>query len=163
MTKENEEENKVEGENYYLSSSFSVSETTGTDSLVSYTVTATGIDGVKVVDSTGKEKNEFAPSEQFYIQVPADKVNVNVQKINITATGKFDGVLLGTYYTSPNLQTVVTVTETTVTDDDSIVLEVAGSPDTGMNSVQTVYFIGLIVLLCGIGIIYANAKPVEEK
>ena len=37
------------------------------------------------------------------------------------------------------------------------------SPDTGMTTAQTIYFIGLIVLLCGVGIIYANAKPVEEK
>ena len=32
-------------------------------------------------------------------------------------------------------------------------------PDTGMNTAQTIYFIGLIVLLSGVGIIYANAKP----
>ena len=38
-----------------------------------------------------------------------------------------------------------------------------GSPDTGMNNAQTIYFIGLIILLCGVGIVYANAKPVEQK
>lgn len=38
-----------------------------------------------------------------------------------------------------------------------------GSPDTGMNAAQTIYFIGLIVLLCGVGIVYANTKPVESK
>ena len=35
--------------------------------------------------------------------------------------------------------------------------------DTGMSKAQTIYFIGLIVLLCGVGIVYANAKPVESK
>ena len=32
-----------------------------------------------------------------------------------------------------------------------------------MNTAQTIYFIGLIVLLCGVGIVYANVKPVEAK
>lgn len=149
--------------NYYLSSEFSVSEVTGSGSLVSYDVEATGIDGVKVINDKGEEKTTFAPAEKFFIRVPVDKVPEGVKNINIKVTGTFDGVLLGTYYTSPNLQTVVTVTNTTVADDDSLVLEVTKSPDTSMNSVQTIYFIGLIVLLCGIGIIYANAKPVEEK
>ena len=40
---------------------------------------------------------------------------------------------------------------------------IVGSPDTGMNAAQTIYFIGLIVLLCGLGIVYANTKPVESK
>ena len=36
-------------------------------------------------------------------------------------------------------------------------------PDTGISAAQTVYFIGLIVLLSGVGIIYANVKPTEQK
>ena len=32
-----------------------------------------------------------------------------------------------------------------------------------MSTAQTIYFIGLIVLLCGVGIVYANAKPAESK
>ena len=40
---------------------------------------------------------------------------------------------------------------------------VVGAPDTGMSAAQTIYFIGLIVLLCGVGIVYANAKPIENN
>ena len=32
-----------------------------------------------------------------------------------------------------------------------------------MSAAQTIYFIGLIVLLCGVGIVYANAKPIENN
>ena len=32
-------------------------------------------------------------------------------------------------------------------------------PDTGMGIAQTIYFMGLILLLSGVGIVYANAKP----
>ena len=42
-------------------------------------------------------------------------------------------------------------------------VEFVGTDDTGMTTVQTIYFIGLIVLLCGVGIVYANAKPVQVK
>lgn len=147
----------------YVSSKFSVSETTSSGTLKSYVVSAAGVDGVKVINAAGEETNEFPPSGEFYIQVPADKISEGTNRITVTVTGTFDGVLSGTYFVNSGHQTVVTVTDTEVTDNDSITLEVTGSPDTGMNSVQTIYFIGLIVLLCGIGIIYANAKPVEEK
>ena len=36
-------------------------------------------------------------------------------------------------------------------------------PDTGVTAAQTIYFIGLIILLSGVGIIYANVKPAENK
>ena len=36
-------------------------------------------------------------------------------------------------------------------------------PDTGMTTAQTIYFIGLIILLSGVGIIYATAKPQEQN
>ena len=36
-------------------------------------------------------------------------------------------------------------------------------PDTGMSSAQSIYFIGLVILLCGIGIIYANTKEKQEQ
>ena len=32
-------------------------------------------------------------------------------------------------------------------------------PDTGMGVAQAIYFMGLILLLSGVGIVYANAKP----
>ena len=42
-------------------------------------------------------------------------------------------------------------------------IDFVGTPDTGMSKAQTVFFIGLIVLLCGVGIVYANAKPIEVE
>ena len=57
----------------------------------------------------------------------------------------------------------MSVTGTTVNENKGIEVEFVGAPDTGMNTAQTIYFIGLIILLCGVGIVYANAKPVESK
>ena len=41
--------------------------------------------------------------------------------------------------------------------------DLAPAPDTGISAGQTIYFVGLIVLLCGVGIIYANAKPTQVQ
>ena len=74
-------------------------------------------------------------------------------------------MLEGNYYTanSGEYQKVVTVTGTTKHFSNGVSFEVAPSPNTGVNKAQTIYFIGLVVLLCGIGIVYANAKPSESK
>ena len=63
----------------------------------------------------------------------------------------------------PLLQKVITVTSSTTLTGDATTMEVTGVPDTGVSSAQTIYFVGLIVLLCGVGIVYANAKPVQVK
>ena len=122
-------------------------------------------DAKKIADDAKIFAQESAKEADNLNQTPENenKVTEKLQKIKVTVTGTFDGILIGRYYTSSSYQTVVTVENSTTTADASTTLEVVGSPDTGMSSVQTIYFIGLIVLLCGIGIIYANAKPVEEK
>ena len=151
--------------NYYKSSKITVS--SGED-LQKYTVNlGTNSIGAKVVDASGKEKTSFdvanGDAKEFYIWVPADKVTTTKQTINIDVDGEFTNALSGKYYGISGKQTVVTVTEVPTTGSGNTRLEIVGSPDTAMSSVQTIYFIGLVVLLCGIGIIYANAKPVEEK
>ena len=73
--------------------------------------------------------------------------------------------MAGNYYTAQNgdFQKVVTVTGTTTDVSAGAPFQIIPTPQTGMNIAQTIYFIGLIVLLCGVGIVYANAKPVESK
>ena len=61
------------------------------------------------------------------------------------------------------INNVVTVTGDTMDVSGGLSIEIVGAPDTGMNTAQTIYFIGLIVLLCGVGIVYANAKPVDAR
>ena len=58
-------------------------------------------------------------------------------------------------------QKVVTVTDSPLVATQR--LEAVVVDDYGISTAQTIYFIGLIVLLCGIGIIYANSKPVENQ
>jgi hypothetical protein len=62
-----------------------------------------------------------------------------------------------------NLQKVVSVGGSNYTSSNSKSFSIVTTEDTGMTTAQTIYFIGLVVLLCGIGIVYANAKPAESK
>ena len=137
-------------------------------SLKNYSINVTGIDGVKVIDENGTEIKTLtgiAPSTKFHILIPADQVTTTAKQLNVEITGTFD-YLTGNIYTAKvnaELQKVVTVTGTTRQQKAGISLEIVGTPNTGMSTSQTIYFIGLIVLLCGVGIVYANAKPVESK
>ena len=93
----------------------------------------------------------------------AEKVTKNVQKVVVSVAGNFT-TLEGKYYNAAgDFQKVVSVKTGEKSISRGTEVEFIGTDDTGMNTVQTIYFIGLIVLLCGVGIVYANAKPVQVK
>lgn len=155
--------------NYYQSAKISVVGNPST-SLTSYTISVSGIDGAYVVDADGRDiEGEVAAGTDFYVRVPAEKVTEKVQTLNVNVTGKFTSLTGNEYYTErksaagEDLQKVVSVTGNVINVNAGTEVEFIGAPDTGMNAAQTIYFIGLIVLLCGVGIVYANAKPVESK
>lgn len=160
LKKENSNITKTSDNKFYQSSKFTV---TASEHIKGYTVSLSGVSGAIAVNEKGEVKTEFSPEEVFYVRVPVDKVTDKKQTIDVKVTGTFDGTLAGSYYGITGKQKVVTVTEVDTTEDAFEHLDVVKAPDTAMSSVQTIYFIGLVVLLCGIGIIYANAKPVEEK
>ena len=160
---------KTKDEKYYQSDKISVVGNPSS-SLKNFTVALSGVDGAIAVDSNGnKLTGEVAPGTDFYVIVPVDKVTEKVSKVKVSVTGTFDS-LAGNVYSTTEVsaggkpyQKVVSVTGTTVNENKGIEVEFVGAPDTGMNTAQTIYFIGLIILLCGVGIVYANAKPVESK
>ena len=119
----------------------------------------------KVVDENGAEitaLNGLAKGTKFYIRIPADQVSSDTKTLTVEVVGHFDSVV-GNYYIADGLQKVVTASNTVVVINASDSIDVVGAPNTGMSTAQTIYFIGLIVLLCGVGIVYANAKPAESK
>lgn len=136
------------------------------DKLVRYKVELEDFEGAVLVDQNGHviEEREFpAGSDSFMVRIPADKVTKEVQTLKLKVTGYFN-TLEGVYYgTSNNHQKVVSVKAGQRGINTGAEIEFYGAPDTGMTTAQTIYFIGLIVLLCGVGIVYANAKPVQVK
>ncbi|MBP5679037.1 MAG: hypothetical protein J6X28_04340 [Bacilli bacterium] len=134
--------------------------------LVNYSVDLSGLDGAYVVDKDGNRKSNldtFAPGDYFYIRVPVNKVTGDSTKAKLTIVGEFRNYLGGEAYVATGAQSVVSVTYENYRIYNDSEVNFMVTPDTGMTTAQTIYFIGLIVLLCGVGIIYANAKPVEEK
>ena len=161
VTKAGGEIAKTDDGKYYQSSLITVN---ASGSLSGYDISLSGIDGAIAVDENGNELalTNVAAGKKFYVRVPVDKVTETVQNLHIVVNGHFASTS-GVYYATSdaNLQRLMSVTSGDVSG--GLDLEFVGAPNTGMNTAQTIYFIGLIVLLCGVGIVYANAKPVESK
>lgn len=156
---------KVGDDDTYQTDKISVAAEPASD-LVNYSVDLSGIDGAYIVDKDGNKKtalDTFAPSDIFYVRVPVNKVTKETSSVKISIVGEFQNYLGGDYYVATGSQAVVGVTSERFRVANETTINFLVAPDTGMSTAQTIYFIGLIVLLCGVGIIYANAKPVEEK
>ena len=167
----NEEENATlsEDKKFYYSPLIRAMGTPSED-LRTFDVSLSGIDGATVVDENKQPIERFGipAGKGFYIRIPVEKAPGEGKEGNvyIQGVGHFDGVT-GHYYLASvdgtASQKIVTITGITNDVPADKVVKIIGGGDTGMNTAQTIYFIGLIVLLCGVGIIYANAKPVEVE
>lgn len=153
-------------EKYYQTAQISVN---GEENFNGYSVKLEAApEGSFIVDANGnklEDDDHMSATDKFYIRVPVDKVNENNKIIKFSVTGSFTNYE-GNYYRATGAQTIATVQ--TVTNNVQTGAEIPLNytpdvPDTGLSTAQTVYFIGLIVLLSGIGIIYANVKPSESK
>jgi len=173
VIKEGDEVAKTTDGNYYQSKLIRVQANTDavgdpSTQFQNYDVTLSGVEGAILV---GEDGNELAATgipagKGFYVRVPADKVKDTAQRLSVDVVGHFT-TLAGNYFAKAGdgeaYQKVVTVTGANRNVPAGTDIDFIGIPDTGMSTAQTIYFIGLIVLLCGVGIVYANAKPVEQK
>ena len=153
---------RKDGEDFYRSNLISIA---ATDDLETYSVALSGVEGAYVTDKDGNKLTAtgLTSDKQFMVVIPADKIEEKEYKLNITVTGTFD-IKEGHYYVAgENKQKVISIVDSSMRDATAVEVPFIGCPDTGMNVTQTIYFVGLIVLLCGVGIIYANAKPIENK
>ena len=131
--------------------------------MVKFSLEISGVEGAFVVDENGEEiknLNELPASTKFFVRFPEDKVKERAD-ILIKATGEVGNVAVPHKYTLAGKQSIIKVERGTGPAAGSGILSVVPSPDTGASTSQTIYFIGLIVLLCGVGIIYANSKAVK--
>lgn len=155
---------------------------TSESELSSYTISITNsIKGAELIDESGKKLADTNPAQKFYVKVPKSSVTKEGIKVNIGAAGKvsslggyvYEGVIpaqssTGVAYSNAGspAQKITAVQPVTfdVTAAISIPLKYEVEvPDTGMTTAHTIYFIGLVVLLCGVGIVYANVKPKEAE
>lgn len=158
---ENSEYSQTEDKKFYVSALINV---TGEPSsaMTSFDVALSGINGATLIDENGKEVGltNIAPGTKLYVRVPADNVTEKGQTVKLNVTGHFANSRAYKYTGGSASPQAMALLQPGV---DQAGVELVFAPDTGMNTTQTIYFIGLIVLLCGVGIVYANAKPVQVK
>lgn len=133
--------------------------------------------GVKAVDKDGKEVDlgavitdesgevinniddlKYSELSKFYVRIAAEKVSQDVT-VQVTVNGTFKMYEGNRYVSGADSQEVTTIKFVNKTKSSGKDFDLAPAPDTGISVGQTIYFVGLIVLLCGVGIIYANARP----
>ena len=165
MSKENDEISITSDEKYYQTSLITVSNT-APNNITEFTVSIEAAPaGTILVDENGQEVKDTKNLSKFYVRIPVDKVTEDNKTVRLKTVGTFRGYA-GDYYRAEGAQTVSTVYTTDVPNDTGLEFTINYTPEvpsTGMNMAQSIYFIGLIVLLCGVGIIYANAKPKTNK
>lgn len=151
---------------YYQTSQVSVSGTPS-ENLNGYEVKINSApEGTFVVDVNGnkiEDLTKLSATDKFYFRIPVDKVTEDNKVVKFSVNASFRGYS-GFYYIADNAQTITGVSTEDIPLSDGAEIPINYTPkvpDTGMSTAQTVYFIGLIILLSGVGIIYANVKPKE--
>ena len=161
VSAESSEYSKTEDGKFFVSALINV---TGEPSsaLTSFDVALSGINGATLIDQDGKEVGltGIAPGTKLYVRVPSDNVTEKGQTVKLNVTGHFANSRAYKYTGGADSPQAMALLQP---GTDQAGVELVFAPDTGMNTTQTIYFIGLIVLLCGVGIVYANAKPVQVK
>ena len=167
MSIANQEISVTDDEKYYQTSLVTVS-STDPDKFVNESLKVSidsAPDGTILVDQNGQEIENATGVTSFYVRIPVDSVTEENKVVRLSATGTFRGYN-GYKYKADGAQTVSTVFTTDVPNTTGLEIPITYTPevpDTGMNLAQSIYFIGLVVLLCGVGIIYANAKPKAKQ
>lgn len=161
----NDEISITDDEKYYQTALVTITNS-NPSSLVSFSVKIDSApEGTVLINENGQVVEDTTGLDKFYVRIPVDKVTEENKKVVLSATGTFRGYD-GYYYRATGAQTVSTVFTTDVPYTTGLEIPITYTPEvppTGMNVAQSVYFIGLIVLLCGVGIIYANARPKQSQ
>lgn len=132
--------------------------------------------GTILVDDKGEALDEnatHAVGKEFFVRVPVDSVSDKGATVNLSLSAigyKYTGKVYKAYDTDKKVykdgQKVIGVNvEQHETKEGAQVKfdYVPEVPNTGMNASQIIYFIGLVILVCGVGIVYANIKPKESN
>lgn len=153
---------------YYQSDLISVVGTTTSPIISSYEGYSVNLskvpEGTILVDESGnvyEDITKMSPTSKFFVRVPMDKVKNDNKNLEISINGNFK-MYGANKYVSGEYQKVANVKliNKQINKPLNIQLDYTPDvPDTGMGIAQTIYFMGLILLLSGVGIVYANAKP----
>lgn len=121
--------------------------------------------GTKVYNESGSEITDLTNipgTTRFYLIVPISNADNYTFDFNISATAGYT-YYNGYKYTNGAKQPVVLVTNDTKSIMASLKVEGSHVEDTASSISKVMYISGLFILLCGVGVIYANVKPRKQK
>lgn len=167
MTLANQEMTVTEDEKYYQTSLVTIAKSDPANFVTGSLEVSikSAPEGTILVDENGQEIKDYSNLEKFYVRIPVESVSEENKVVQLYATGTVRGYD-GYYYKADGAQTVSTVFTNDVPTDTGLEIPINYTPevpDTSMSIAQSIYFIGLVVLLCGVGIIYANTKPKQKQ
>ena len=176
-TKENSDFKLTNDKKYYTSSPIAISISTDdshglTEALDEYKfsissdapkgtkIMAWDEDANKLVDVTNKEKLSYSKYKTLRVYVPSNS-ETGTYNFSLAITGTIQQYT-GYFYDAPEgqngLQRLTTVDVVNKTSTGEAQFSVQIVPDTATNLSKTIYIIGLIVLISGLGILYVNVK-----
>ena len=156
---------------YYQTQMFNVNFSTDLNNmLMSYELSfPDSPENIEVYTEDGQRIEDLSNVTQtkFFLRVPADKVTEDAKVVHVSVKGHINGYTAGIFAPEdPTFQHVVLARPEISDINSGVDLDIkvtTDAPDTRMSVTQSVYFIGLVILLCGIGIIYANTKPSKSE
>lgn len=95
--------------------------------------------------------------------MPIDNVDNYTYDFNITAKATGYEYYKGYKYTSGSNQPLVLVTKESKDLDATINIKGSHLEDTALSVADSIYFVGFLILLAGVGLVYFNAKQKQEQ
>ena len=118
---------------------------------------------VKTIKATDALK--LSDYKEFYVIVPVAKVTEATKNFTVQVDSNFI-IKGGYYYKHQGEQTVTTLEDGPYSNSNGVELKINYKPDTpntAMNASRSIYLIGLIVLLSGLGILYVNIWKQQKQ
>ena len=137
-----------------------------TNGVSSYSVNlASAPAGTKIYSQDGKEITDLnnVTVTRFYLVMPIDNVDNYTYDFNITAKATGYTYYKGYKYTSGANQPLVLVTKDSKDLDASINIKGSNLEDTGLSVADSIYLVGFLILLAGVGVVYLNAKQKQAQ
>ena len=149
----------------YKSSLISIAPSNSEAKFSAYTLTLEGApDGVKVYTEAGEDitskLDNITAGTKVYVFVPSEQAKKGPKfTLKASTTITYNAAYKYVDKTT-NYQPSVLVGPETKNIEGAISLNVI--PDTASSISNSIYFVGVLILLCGAGIIYANVKPKKQ-
>lgn len=129
-----------------------------------YQVTlANAPEGTIVIDENGneiKDLSNFSVGTKFAVRVPVANLKESNKELQISVLGSFDTYIAHRYvYTGSQTVTAVKRINNNLSAPLNIQMNYTPTvPNTALDNTNTLFFIGIILLLSGLGIFYTSAK-----